>query len=45
MGNNQSGSIVSRTGGALDTFVTDLGPDVLYDKRYEPPVGVLSNSC
>ncbi|THH10662.1 hypothetical protein EW145_g1172 [Phellinidium pouzarii] len=32
MGNNHSSSIVSRTGGALDTFVSELGLDVIYDK-------------
>ncbi|EJD02926.1 uncharacterized protein FOMMEDRAFT_123012 [Fomitiporia mediterranea MF3/22] len=32
MGNNQSSAIVSRTGGALDTFVSELGPDIIYDK-------------
>ena len=33
MGNNQSSAIVSRTGGALDAFVSELGPDIIYDKR------------
>lgn len=33
MGNNQSSAIVSRTGGALDTFVSELGSDIIYDKR------------
>ncbi|KAI5119857.1 hypothetical protein M0805_000691 [Coniferiporia weirii] len=32
MGNNHSSSIVSRPGGAPDTFVSELGPDVIYDK-------------
>ncbi|KAH8119146.1 hypothetical protein DFH11DRAFT_1838620 [Phellopilus nigrolimitatus] len=32
MGNNHSSSIVSRTAGALDTFVSELGPDIVYDK-------------
>lgn len=34
MGNNHSSSIVTRNAGALDTFVSELGPDVIYDKRY-----------
>ena len=34
MGNNHSSSIVTRNAGALDTFVSELGPDVMYDKRY-----------
>ncbi|KAL5523732.1 hypothetical protein ACEPAG_7905 [Sanghuangporus baumii] len=32
MGNNQSSAIVSRSGGALDTFISELGPDIIYDK-------------
>ncbi|TDL19537.1 ARM repeat-containing protein [Rickenella mellea] len=31
MGNNQSGSVL-RTGGALDSFVAELGPDIAYEK-------------
>ncbi|EIW79923.1 WD40 repeat-like protein [Coniophora puteana RWD-64-598 SS2] len=32
MGNVQSGSALTRTTGALDSFVAELGPDVVYDK-------------
>lgn len=33
MGNTHSSAFVSRTVGALDTYVAELGPDVSYDKR------------
>ncbi|KAG2366341.1 hypothetical protein BDR07DRAFT_1606901 [Suillus spraguei] len=32
MGNVQSGSTLTRTSGALDSFVTELGGDIVYDK-------------
>lgn len=34
MGNVQSGSTLTRTTGALDSFVAELGGDIIYDKRY-----------
>jgi phosphoinositide-3-kinase, regulatory subunit 4 len=34
MGNIQSGSALTRTTGALDSFVTELGGDVIYEKRW-----------
>ena len=33
MGNTQSGSLLTRTGGALDSFVAELGADVVYERR------------
>ncbi|KAI6038614.1 hypothetical protein EDC04DRAFT_2896147 [Pisolithus marmoratus] len=32
MGNVQSGSTLTRTGGALDSFVSELGGDIVYEK-------------
>ncbi|KZT22328.1 WD40 repeat-like protein [Neolentinus lepideus HHB14362 ss-1] len=32
MGNAQSGSSLTRTGGALDSFVAELGNDIVYEK-------------
>ncbi|EPQ51918.1 ARM repeat-containing protein [Gloeophyllum trabeum ATCC 11539] len=32
MGNAQSGSTLTRTGGALDSFVAELGNDIVYEK-------------
>lgn len=34
MGNQQSSSIIPRSAGALDAFVSELGADVVYDKRW-----------
>jgi hypothetical protein len=34
MGNVQSGSTLTRTSGALDSFVTELGGDIVYDKGW-----------
>jgi len=33
MGNVQSGSALTRTTGALDSFVAELGGDVIFEKR------------
>lgn len=33
MGNIQSGSTLARTTGALDAFVAELTPDIVYEKR------------
>ena len=33
MGNVQSGSTLTRTSGALDAFVAELTPDIVYEKR------------
>lgn len=33
MGNNISGP-TQRTGGALDSYVSELGADIIYEKRY-----------
>lgn len=33
MGNSQSGSTLTRTTGALDSFVAELGADIIYEKR------------
>ena len=33
MGSAHSSTLVSRTTGSLDTFVTELGSDIVYDKR------------
>ncbi|KAG6334162.1 hypothetical protein ID866_4928 [Astraeus odoratus] len=33
MGNVQSGSTLTRTSGALDSFVAELGGDIIYEKR------------
>ncbi len=33
MGNTQSGSTLTRTTGALDSFVAELGGEILYEKR------------
>lgn len=41
MGNTHSGSIL-RTGGALDSFVAELGSDLIYEKRL---VGTISLRC
>lgn len=34
MGNVHSGTNLTRTAGALDSFVAELGGDIIYDKRY-----------
>jgi len=34
MGNTHSGFNLTRTSGALDSFVADLGGDIVYEKRY-----------
>lgn len=34
MGNAQSGSVLTRTTVALDSFVAELGGDVIFEKRY-----------
>lgn len=34
MGNAHSGSTLTRTTGALDSFVAELGGDIIYEKRY-----------
>lgn len=34
MGNTQSASTLTRTTGALDSFVTELGGDIIYEKGY-----------
>lgn len=36
MGNTVSGPTATRAGGALDSFVSELGSDIVYDKRYAP---------
>jgi hypothetical protein len=33
MGNTASGA-TARTGGALDSYVSELGADIIYEKRY-----------
>jgi len=33
MGNTHSGFNLTRTSGALDSFVADLGGDIVYEKR------------
>jgi len=33
MGNTHSGINLTRTSGALDSFVADLGGDIMYEKR------------
>lgn len=33
MGNAHSGFNLTRTSGALDSFVAELGGDIIYDKR------------
>lgn len=40
MGNVQSGSTLTRTTAALDSFVAELGGDIIYEKWYavSPPV-------
>jgi phosphoinositide-3-kinase regulatory subunit 4 len=37
MGNTHSGFNFTRTSGALDSFVAELGGDIVYDKRYMAP--------
>jgi hypothetical protein len=34
MGNTQSGSTLTRTSAALDSYVSELGADVVYEKRF-----------
>lgn len=34
MGNTQSASTLTRTTGALDSFVAELASDIVYEKRY-----------
>lgn len=34
MGNTQSASTLTRTTGALDSFVAELAGDIVYEKRY-----------
>jgi hypothetical protein len=33
MGNSVSGQFNNRPGGALDSYVSELGPDIVYEKR------------
>lgn len=34
MGNTQSGYTLTRTAATLDSFISELGPDIVYEKRY-----------
>ena len=34
MGNTQSGYTLTRTAAALDSFISELGPEIVYEKRY-----------
>ncbi len=37
MGNNLSGA-TTRVSGALDSYVSELGADIVYEKRYFVPI-------
>lgn len=41
MGNAQSGSTLTRTTGALDSYVAELGGDIVYEKRQAFPHSAL----
>ncbi len=34
MGNTQSGYPLTRTAATLDSFINELGPEIVYEKRY-----------
>jgi hypothetical protein len=34
MGNTQSGYTLTRTAATLDSFISELGPEIVYEKRY-----------
>lgn len=34
MGNTQSGYTLTRTAATLDSFISELGPEIIYEKRY-----------
>jgi phosphoinositide-3-kinase, regulatory subunit 4 len=38
MGNTQSGYPLTRTAATLDSFINELGPEIVYEKRYVAPV-------
>jgi phosphoinositide-3-kinase, regulatory subunit 4 len=40
MGNTQSASTLTRTTGALDSFVAELAGDIVYEKGYVTTVGI-----
>lgn len=41
MGNAQPGSMLTRTTGALDSYVAELGNDIIFDKRSPISIPVL----
>jgi hypothetical protein len=36
MGNTQSGYTLTRTAATLDSFISELGPEIVYGERYVP---------
>jgi len=34
MGNTQSGYTLTRTAATLDSFISEFGPEIVYEKRY-----------
>jgi hypothetical protein len=34
MGNTQSGYTLTRTAATLDSFISELGPEIVYGERY-----------